>query len=71
VIDQSFSVIVEGEKQGIVSVFRWSIDILCVLLQIVVGNKYAALQSLDLICDSPEEKQLWCDAVSSNSLIHA
>ena len=46
---------------------RWLIIILCVLLQIVVGRKYAVLQSLDLVCDSPEEKELWCDAVSGNS----
>ena len=27
-------------------------------------RKYFLLQSLDLICDNPDEKQLWCDAVS-------
>ena len=28
-------------------------------------TKYAVLQSFDLICDSTEEQQLWCRAVSS------
>ena len=27
------------------------------------SNKYAVLQSLDLVCDSREEQQLWCRAV--------
>lgn len=36
-----------------------------VLLPLAVpgGKKYAVLQSLDLICDSPAEQQLWYHSV--------
>jgi len=33
------------------------------------GRKYAVLQSLDLICDSPEEQQLWYHVVCAGSCI--
>ena len=33
------------------------------------GKKYAVLQSLDLICDSPEEHRLWYDTVCKYNLL--
>ena len=46
---------------AIISLVYW---ILSLLLAIPGGKKYAILKSLDLICDSPEEQQIWYRMVS-------
>lgn len=64
--DQSFSVLVEGIKRGWLTACCVISALFYCLLFGLAGprnNTYAVLQSLDLICDSSEEQQLWCQAV--------
>ena len=68
--EQSFSILVEEEMQGklfvaIIHFTKWPYFADHKLLAESGDTKYAVLQSFDLICDSTEEQQLWCQAVSS------
>ena len=68
--EQSLSLLVEGEIQG-KSYYNYTMLVISnyILLNEIFlagpagSNKYAVLQSLDLVCDSAEEKRLWCHAV--------